>query len=278
MAHRFKEGMLYRMPAHFGPTAGPRQGPDGQTFDWTDSPRRTTVSLGFRTEPAALEALLPPGLALVGEPLVTIEITYLTELEWLAGRGYNMLGVRFPAEFRGRRDHVVGSFLSILWENLSDPILSGRDELGFSKLYCEIPDPRVLRGRRSHNALWLGHEFFTLDAWDLAEVPAAAVAAAAVGVRNDGLLHFKYVPRTGTPGQADIAAVTFTPAAGSRSVVDRAWRGQGTHAFRRSTWEQLPTMFHIVNALEGLPVVERGAAWVVQAHGGKDLGDQRTLE
>ncbi|WP_038937212.1 hypothetical protein [Bradyrhizobium japonicum] len=31
-------GPLYRMPAHFGPTPGPRQGPDGRPFDWSQLP------------------------------------------------------------------------------------------------------------------------------------------------------------------------------------------------------------------------------------------------
>lgn len=277
MPHQFKQGMLYRMPAHFGPTAGPRQGPSGEAFDWTNAPKRTAVSLSFLSEARALDAILPPGLRLAGDPVVTIEITYMTELEWLAGRGYNTIGVRFPAAFDGARDRVVGQFLSILWENLADPILSGRDELGFSKLYCEIPEPRVLRGRRHYHALWLGHEFLRLEANGLEEVEADAPAKAAAGTRNDGLLHFKYVPRTGERGAADLSSITFTPATGSKAVVDRVWRGKGTHEFVESSWEQLPTMFHIVNALRALPVLERRDAWLVHSHGGKDLGDQRTL-
>lgn len=277
MPYQVKEGMLYRMPVHFGPTAGPRQGPSGETFDWVETPRRTSISLSFLSDGAALDALLPPGLRVVGDPVVTIEITYITELEWLAGRGYNTIGVRFPAAFDGHNDQVVGQFLAILWENLTDPILSGRDELGFSKLYCEIPEPRVLRGRRHYRASWLGHEFLRLDAETLQEAPIDAMAKASSGVRNDGLLHYKYVPRTGARGVADVAAITFTPATGSRAVVDRLWRGRATHEFVQSSWEQLPTMFHIVNALGALPVIERRDAWLVQAHGGKDLGDQRTL-
>jgi hypothetical protein len=278
MPHEMKQGMFYRMPIHFGPTAGPRQGPQGQEFDWTRSPKRTAVSLSFLTERAALDAILPPSLELAGEPIVTIEIVYITELEWLAGRGYNTFGVRFPARFRGRVDDVVGSFLAVLWENLPDPILSGRDELGFSKLFCEIPPPRVFKGRHLYRALWLGHEFFTLALDDLGEIPVEELAQTVVGERNDGLLHYKYVPRTGHPGESDAACVTLTPSTGSKAVIDRAWRGKGVHAFRTSSWEQLPTMFHVVNALADLPVIERRGALLTQSHGGKDLRDQRELE
>lgn len=277
MSFTFEKGRLYRMPAHFGPMAGPRQGPDGAPFDWSETPHKRMVSLSFLTEGRALAALLPPGLEPVDPPLVTIEISYLTRLEWLAGRGYNTLGVRWPARFRGKRDEVVGSFLSILWENLADPILSGRDELGFSKLYCEIPEPRVLRGRESYAASWLGHRFFELEFEDAVAASPADMAEAQRGIRNDGLLHYRYVPRVGGAGPAAISEITHTPASGGKAVVDQVWSGKGTHRFHRSRWEDLPTMFQVVNALADLPVLEDRGAWLTQSRGGKDLGDQRLL-
>jgi hypothetical protein len=136
----------------------------------------------------------------------------------------------------------------------------------------------VFKGRHLYRALWLGHEFFTLALDDLGEIPVEELAQTVVGERNDGLLHYKYVPRTGHPGESDAACVTLTPSTGSKAVIDRAWRGKGVHAFRTSSWEQLPTMFHVVNALADLPVIERRGALLTQSHGGKDLRDQRELE
>jgi hypothetical protein len=277
MAFEFKANSLYRMPAHFGPSAGPRQGPNGEVFDWTDSPRRQSINLNFLSDASALEALLPPALELAGDPVVTIEITYFTELQWLAGRGYNTFGVRWPARFKGRQDDVVGSFLSILWENLPDPILSGRDELGFNKLYCEIPPPRIMRGKRHYSASWMDFRFFELEIDNMTESSVAELTQAQGKIRNDGLLHFKYGPRTGSRGEADINAITFTPATGSRNVIDKVWRCEGQHRFLQARWEDLPTMLQVVNGLHGLPIRERLGGWLIESHGGKDLGDQRTL-
>lgn len=273
----FETGRLYRMPAHFGPMAGPRQGPDGAPFDWSETPHKRMVALSFLTDAKVLAALLPPQLEPVGPPLVTIEISYLSRLEWLAGRGYNTFGVRWPARFRGERDEIVGSFLSILWENLADPILSGRDELGFSKLYCEIPEPRIFRGRESYEASWLGHRFFELEFEGAAAASAEEMAEAQRGMRNDGLLHSRYVPRVGGTGGAAVGEITLTPATGSKAVIDQVWRGKGAHRFHQSRWEDLPTMFQIVNALAGLPVLEYRDTWLTHSHGGKDLSDQRVL-
>jgi hypothetical protein len=37
-------------------------------------------------------------------------------------------------------------------------------------------------------------------------------------------------------------------------------------------------MFHIVNALRDLPVLENRGASIVESQGGKDLSDQRRLD
>ena len=42
MPYRFQPGKMYRMPTHFGPSSGPRQGPDGRKFDCRDTPKSVT--------------------------------------------------------------------------------------------------------------------------------------------------------------------------------------------------------------------------------------------
>lgn len=277
MTHRHRPGLMYRMPYGFGPTAGPRQGPDGERFDWTMSPRRQAVAVSFPTEAAALDALLPPGFVLAGEPVVTVEIQRFTELEWLAGRGYNTLGVRFPATFEGTQDRATGPFLSVLWENLPDPILSGRDELGFAKLYAEIPEPRIFKGCEYYEAGWLGHRFLELEARDLVDGAAVAQPVAGLAGPSDGTLHYKYVPRTGDWGQAEVAQACLTPAAGSAARIERVRHGRGRVTFLPTSWEQMPTQFHIVNALAALPQLSEPQAMLMDSRGAKDLTDQRVL-
>jgi hypothetical protein len=277
MPHQLKKGMLYRMPIHFGPTAGPRQGPDGKPFDLSRTPKRRAVSISFLTDAAKLDAILPPDFALHGQPIVTFELQFFTELEWLGGRGYNTLGVRFPAEYRGKESRVAGSFLAVLWENLADPILSGRDELGFNKLYAELPEPRRLRGREIYSAAWLGHTFFDLEIHDLSDASVDDYVVSLKESKSAGTLHFKYVPRTGAKGEADAAYATLTPASGNLIKFDRVQRGAGSTRFRPTTWEEAPTLFHIINALADLPQLEPRGVVVAESHGYKDLSDQVAL-
>jgi len=53
----------------------------------------------------------------------------VTNIEWLAGRRYNTLGVTCPVVVRGEQTNTCGAFLMVLWENLTDPIITGREEL-----------------------------------------------------------------------------------------------------------------------------------------------------
>lgn len=276
MSYVFEAGKLYRMPTHFGPSTGPRQGPNGRTFPCEETPKSLSLAVSFLTRAEQLEALLPPRFTLAGEPVVTVSATYMKEIEWLAGRGYNVLGVTFPARFDGDVDHVTGTFLTVLWENLTDPIITGREELGFAKIYAELPEPSVLDGAYHARASWLGFTFLDMHVEGLQRQSDEEIATAANNP-SAGTLHYKYVPRTGAWGTADVEYACLTPAENSNAVIQERWVGDGTVTFHRARWEDMPTQFDIVNTFHGLEVVEYRGASMTRSIGGKDLSDQRIL-
>ena len=277
MPYQFDPDQMYRMPTHFGARTGPRRGPDGRRFECRDNPRSTSISVSFLSNAAQLERFLPPGFALDGEPVVTVTAAYMTEIEWLAGRGYNTLGVAFPARFEGEVDRLSGSFLSVLWENLTDPILTGREELGFSKIYCELPAPTVLRGKHHVSASWLGFKFLDLYVEDLQAQSADEIKAFTSEQSGAGMLHYKYVPRTGEWGAADAAYAVLTPAATPNRRILQRQVGAGHLKFHRARWEDMPTQYNIVNAFADLEIREYRGASLAKTVGGKDLSDQRIL-
>ena len=116
---------MYRMPVGFGPAPGPRNLPASQRHRRFDK-QATTVTFSAVTDAAALAALLPAGMKLVGEPRLEISVTLLSDIGWLAGRGYNIVMVRIPARWEGQRQ-VSGHFVPVVWENMADPILTGRE-------------------------------------------------------------------------------------------------------------------------------------------------------
>lgn len=125
-------------------------------------------------DPSAITRLLPDGFTLSPlvtsgrrQPTVLFERMDLRGLPWLAGRGYNTWGVFLndvictranvrpmtgtdPLGFRDEEQGVLSrvgpqatigaSFLLVLFENECDPIVTGREELGFPKVWAEMPD------------------------------------------------------------------------------------------------------------------------------------------
>jgi hypothetical protein len=275
MSYKFLPGMQYRMPTHFGPSLGPRQGIDGRRYTCKVNPRQLIVRADFAARPSELEALLPPKFELRGAR-IHVTFAYLTEVEWLAGRGYNTFGVSIPATYYGRRETVRGELLLVLWENMADPIVTGREELGFSKVFCDLPEAQILDDATVCRASWDGCCFATLRVTGAAEIPLASLPTPEP---FEGLLHYKYVPRTGTPGLADAEYGVLTPIDGSHLTVERAMRAHRAECtFRRSTWEELPTLVHIVNTLSGLEWGKCIEATIVRTVGAKDLSDQRILD
>jgi len=272
MTYRFEAGRIYRMPTHFGPAPGPRQLPDGIAADPTRSPRRVSVAASFLTDAAALERHLPDGFAHAGEPIVTVEYHYMTEIAWLAGRGYTMIFVTWPATFTGRRDRATGPFLAVVWENLADPIITGRGEIGHPKLYAEIPELRLWDGVQTCSASWMGFRFLELTVGGLQEAPPVPTQAA-----SDGTMMLKYIPRTGEWGESDVQQVTLTPASDPDRTIERRQTGVGGVRFHPAAFSDLPTMYHVVNALAALPVIEPRGGSVIHSRGGKTYRDQRVL-
>ena len=64
MGYKFLPDRMYRMPTHFGPSAGPRQDEHGGKFANVDAPTCTEWTVSFLTRAEQLEALLPEGYGL----------------------------------------------------------------------------------------------------------------------------------------------------------------------------------------------------------------------
>jgi acetoacetate decarboxylase len=272
MSYRFEAGRIYRMPTHFGPADGPRQWPGDSMADPKRSKRMLSVAASFLTDASVLEKHLPEGFTLAGEPVVTVEFHHMTDIDWLAGRGYTMIWVTWPATFIGSRDRATGKFLAVVWENLADAIITGRDEIGHPKLYADIEEARRWNGVQICTASWKGFRFLELEVSQLHDAETNQQSPV-----SDGNLMLKYKPRTGAWGEADLCQVTLTPAGDPDKHVEQRQTGVGAVRFHKADWADLPTMHHVVNALAALPVIEARGGTVTLSRGGKSYRDQRVL-
>lgn len=275
MSYQFKPNHYYRMPTHFGPALGPRQGVDGRRYPNIDTPNDLLVRATFPADKAQLEKFLPPGFVLREPYQVSFDFQYIGNPEWLAGRSYNTLGVGIPASYQGKEDTVDGDLLLVLWEGIADAVTTGREEIGFPKVYGDIPDAQCIGDDIICRASWDGCEFFTLK---LSQLTVASEEAIPDSFLSPGILSYKYVPKTGAPGVPDAEYAVFTPADTPNFQLEEVKLGQATTiGFRQSTWEELPTLVHIVNALAELRLGECSEAVVLKSHGTKDLSDSRIL-
>ena len=81
--------------------------------------------------------------------MLTVFASHMTEIRWLAGRGYNVLGVTMPVTFHQEVDPTAVGSSAVLWETYR-PSQPG-EELGFAKI-VRPPEPRIHRGVTLHRA------------------------------------------------------------------------------------------------------------------------------
>ncbi len=252
------------MPADFGPLPGPRNVPSHYK-DIGAAGRILTCKVQARSERAALESILPSGLSLDQDPLINFLYIKLSNLGWLAGRGYNIVAVTIPVLYE--RAGVVQKFeyMPVLWESLADPILTGREELGHPKLPATVPDPAFLRDTANGAAHWEGFRFCqfeikSLRADDRAPAPPRP------------LITRKYIPRTGDWGVADVdqltGPVTSGAGGGAPPTIYRRERGVGSFRFIPARWEDMPTQYPVACRLAELPLLDFVDATVVDLEGG----------
>jgi len=286
---KFKDGAMYIMPVVFGPGGTPRQNPKGQRYiyEHPKGTERISYVVAYETDPEALSDLFPAGLSLA-RPHVIIELSILKNIRWLAGKGYNILSVYIPASFQGERDHVSGLFLPVLWENHGDPIITGREQLGFSKIFATIPTPTESpAGINTYAASW-DFPFCEMRIFTQEQPEKPDEIEQLCGEKGrQGLIHYKHIPKTGDCfTQTDAAYFTHTPipwvppedfeSADTPPKHNHFCRGE--IRWNPATWEQMPTQWHIVSKLSSLENRGYVGAYRQSLYSVDDLFDQRILK
>lgn len=248
----------YVMPAHFGPRPMPPL-----ASGWYRDVTAMTVT--YLTDRDQLAQYLPAPFEVGEEARVSVFYACNRRVDWLAGRGYNMIAVNASAVFHGERDHVTGTYCLVMWENLADPILTGRELQGVPKVYADIPDHSVVAGAWRAGASHFGHPIVDLAVTDLVEPTADELAEGRRAAAEETAMGWRYLPGVSGLGETTSEPTAFP----SESEFDTVQVGAGTIAWHELTWEQNPTQFHIVNALAALPIVSYGPA--VVTHGRTNL-------
>ncbi len=279
-----KPGACWRMPTGFEPFPGRRRrlaGSPGRTF--------VTASVKFKTSRTFLEIILPTSQFRFRSAdsgcLASFSATAFGKVAWLGGGGYNSFGLYIHGvEFvKSDGTTVGGTYLPALFENLADPIVADREELGVPKLFCDVALDRAESSCRV-TASWRGAQFACMTLQDLrADDPKTERAAVGGGEADDSILVYRYIPAVGRPGQADAEYACVMPhedEAAEQSATVRAVARSPDAAIETDAgdWESLLTLHHVTSVLDKIPIYEVVSAKVVEGTGLPDAVSCRRIE
>lgn len=267
---KYEKGKQYLQPVTFGPCVSPRQNQYGERFDCSNPIRQEMHTVVFESDFDQLEAIVPPGFV-VRAPYVITNFAGLTNINWLAGKGYDIHNVYIPVRFEGKRDHYQGLYNAVMWEGHPDPLITGRDQIAMNKLCGEIswfqPHGDLIRASISS---W-DFKFAEMDQFPNEELSPDAIKELVSIVSNpedQGLFNYRYLPDPEHPDKAEVEYATFTPTVIKDGVtwnppVDydptKAKKGSvkfcpGRIRWNKASWEQLPTSWRVVNTLADLKI------------------------
>jgi acetoacetate decarboxylase len=251
MSYTFEPNKRYFMPPHFGPQP---QWPVAHYGDLTQ------LTILYSTEKDTIAALLPQPFEPADDPVVTVYCQICRQVDFMAGRGYNIVGVNLAAIFNGKKDHFTGNYAAVLWENDTFPILMGREQLGAPKLYADIPDPKQEGNNwRFHCSLY-GTQLVEGEIRNAIPVDDTVCQQIEQMARGNAWMGWKYIPKADHTGP-ELSFPTVVP---NRPTVQKAWLGEGSHRFFETTFESTPTSADVMRGLRTLVVKEYRAAAITK--------------
>ena len=232
---KFLEDHCYTMPTNF--------------IGWKGTPSQTTyhdvcaIQIDYETDGSSLDNYIPEAFRLT-EPVVSIMYCMCRGCDWLAGGSYALVAVNVPVAYILGRERLEGMFALVLWENMTDPILTGRDN-GMPKVFADIEDLHQLGDRVFANLSHGGTTFLRLDFRKTDRLGADDLVP-----QHLNWFGWRFVPNIGGPGAA-LSQPTLFP---QDFTWREGWRGAGTVVWDPGAPEQHPMQFPIIKALSSLPV------------------------
>jgi acetoacetate decarboxylase len=233
----------YMMPLIMGPVFDKASG--------IPYPEIEVVALQYRTDPDAIQELLPDCYRVADEPVVTVMFGYNNGLAFMAGGEYRLATVQVAARFDGRQDQCEGDYILVMFENKTWPILGGRENLGVHKLYADISSVKqVPSGRlRCEASLW-GHLLFGIDLAPIKRQNAVVRSVASRRINARPWLGYKYIPALDGPPDADYPTITKNDV-----KIKELWLGNsGSVYFGDPGVEDVAQIKHLLDALKTLSV------------------------
>ena len=280
MLKSHKGAVRWRQPTAFGLLPSPRQDALGNSFTASlGQSTSTSATILFETSATLLRNLFPEPQYYFEKrdtvAKVSVSVKSLRNMAWLGGGGYDLLQLDIHGVCYKGTDGVArkGTYCPLVVENLADPILTGREELGFPKLFSDIDISRHTTSYRA-NVSWRGAKWASLE---ISGLQTTDKDPAEID-RGEGVLAHKYIPSTeiGKP-DSDYTVLHLTdsrPTVKSVQAADRSSARLNFHDLGRTL---LPTLHPVANRLAELPIFRTIGASVVEYQGVSDITNVERL-
>ncbi|KAJ5598857.1 Acetoacetate decarboxylase [Penicillium hordei] len=164
----------------------------------------------------------------------------------------------------------VAMWLPVLFESLTNPIVSGREELSMPNLYTSVDVYCRSRSYRIRTG-WEGALWGNLLE-DLVEVGSSTTTGALSGEADAGILAYKYLPKSGRankniPAEEYAIFDPFSKAVPTPKPQRVYTTDKASIQIDVLDWQQLPTLYHVISRLADVPAFEIVGAKVVEGEG-----------
>lgn len=240
----------YDMPTAFGPSI---------FTPTTHAPDIQLISTSFVTTPEAIESIMPRHLEKAESNIVYINRLRYRGIDYLAGRGYEefIVGVNGRHEVDG--NVIEAPYLFVEWVNDVPAVLSGREAMGYPKMYADIPELVESDGRIRFQASEYGTKFLDGEVRNLKRLPDSALPKVNAAVSEFNFT-WKYIQ--GTQGEIDADYLTLTR---MKWDYKEAYIGEGESRWLVSSFEETPAAHATVKAMADFPVLEWKPAFYAKA-------------
>ncbi|KAL7270265.1 hypothetical protein RUND412_007033 [Rhizina undulata] len=266
-----KNSTIYkRMPVNFGIFRNPRYDLSGKLRS-TPTADFTHAEVTIITPKPYLDTILPTSQFRIDVPgtkaKVSFEYTKFSNPARWGEKGCSHFGVYIhDVVCKGKTEEVRGKFQLVSLVDQTHPLLPGGEEPGFSKVFATFEenyqDTTFFLGTGWEEKLFAYMEIRGLEetVQNSVAVNGESKDSAAVNgeSKNVGILQYKYIPKTGAPGEADVEYPTFSP---SNILVDtkieKTFIGEkAALLFDKKPWVTSSALYHVAEGLERIKVSE----------------------
>lgn len=252
MSFKCEKGKFYMQPIFFGPTTT-MQSLDGKRILHQPA-KGECLGVTFETNQDQIDELLPECFT-SNAPVISVQACEFADIGWLAGHTYNLINISTPVHFKGREHDLDGDLVLVMFENHADPIVAGRDGIGYSKIYADIPRFSHYEGIVTARASSWDFPFMklTLDLNKEAEDPNRLMELAS---QSQGKMNYRYIPSVDDITVADVEYPVFNPKKWDKPE-NYSWEIEPPVSkfckaeikFNEPDWTDMPTYYRVGKAL-----------------------------